>query len=155
MTRFFLFFLCIAINCHAECFLKFKSEKKIIQIKRDEWHCSVSHFIHYQNGLDITYCLEDIQKECEIQKEKLSIEKCPSTKDEFYADYDKYQKILYELGRKGKVFVELNGKRIREIFEVKYEQICNISGISGGHVGIGLFVTKNIILDKQIEGYIW
>lgn len=148
-----MFFLTI-FSYGESCVFHFQSIENEIYVEIDDNRCAAP-FFSKENGFEKVYCLEDIRKECEQYKKNTGIQ-CPFTLEDVYAfDYESLKDILYALEKKGKVSLQKDGERIHKIFEAHYKMYCHISGVDGGELGTGLFVSKDGLLSKRVEGYIW
>ena len=137
-----------------ECEHSIQSEKKWIIPQLDESKCDGEYFFRNGAGYIVTFCIEDIKKECISQQKKLSINSCDITEENLYTDFlneKKSEDILFNLLKNGRFSLTKDEKKLKKAFWAKYKMHCH----HGGTIGEGVFSEDNVFLYEQVLDLIW
>lgn len=143
----------VVISFAEECELSIRSEKKWIIPQLDESKCDGQYFFRNGAGYIVTFCIEDIKKECISQQKKLSINSCDITEENLYTDFlneKKSEDILFNLLKNGRFSLTKDEKKLKRAFWAKYRMLCH-----GGSIGEGVFSEDNVFLYEQVLDIIW
>lgn len=143
----------VVISFAEECELSIRSEKKWIIPQLDESKCDRQYFFRNGAGNIVTFCIEDIKRECVSQQKKLSINSCDITEENLYTDFlneKKSEDILFNLLKNGRFSLTKDEKKLKRAFWAKYKMLCH-----GGSIGEGIFSEDNVFLYKQVLDLIW
>lgn len=143
----------VVISFAEECELSIRSEKKWIIPQLDESKCDGQYFFRNGAGYIVTFCIEDIKRECVSQQKKLSINSCDITEENLYTDFlneKKSEDILFNLLKNGRFSLTKDEKKLKRAFWAKYKMLCH-----GGSIGEGVFSEDNVFLYKQVLDLIW
>lgn len=143
----------VVISFAEECELSIRSEKKWIIPQLDESKCDGQYFFRNGAGYIVTFCIEDIKRECISQQKKLSINSCDITEENLYTDFlneKKSEDILFNLLKNGRFSLTKDEKKLKRAFWAKYKMLCH-----GGSIGEGVFSEDNVFLYKQVLDLIW
>ena len=143
----------VAISFAEKCELSIQSEKKWIIPQLDESKCDGEYFFRNGAGYIVTFCIEDIKKECISQQKKLSINSCDITEENLYTDFlneKKSEDILFNLLKNGRFSLTKDEKKLKRAFWAKYRMLCH-----GGSIGEGVFSEDNVFLYEQVLDIIW
>lgn len=153
MRKFMICLFMVAISFAEECELSIQSEKKWIIPQLDESKCDGEYFFRNGAGYIVTFCIEDIKKECISQQKKLSINSCDITEENLYTDFlneKKSEDILFNLLKNGRFSLTKDEKKLKKAFWAKYKMLCH-----GGTIGEGVFSEDNVFLYEQVLDLIW
>lgn len=153
MRKFMICLFMVAISFAEECELSIRSEKKWIAPQLDESKCDGQYFFRNGAGYIVTFCIEDIKKECMSQQKKLFINSCDITKENLYTDFlnnDKSRDVLFNLLKMGRFSLTKDEKKLKKAFWAKYKMLCH-----GGSIGEGVFAEDEVFLYEQVQDVIW
>ena len=153
MSKFMICLFMVVISFAEECELSIRSEKKWIIPQLDESKCDGQYFFRNGAGYIVTFCIEDIKKECISQQKKLSINSCDITEENLYTDFlneKKSEDILFNLLKNGRFSLTKDEKKLKRAFWAKYRMLCH-----GGSIGEGVFSEDNVFLYEQVLDIIW
>ena len=153
MRKFMICLFMVAISFAEECEHSIQSEKKWIIPQLDESKCDGEYFFRNGAGYIVTFCIEDIKKECISQQKKLSINSCDITEENLYTDFlnnEKSHDVLFNLLKTGRFSLTKDEKKLKKAFWAKYKMLCH-----GGSIGEGVFSEDNVFLYEQVLDIIW
>lgn len=154
MQIFIICLLIVSVSFADEIHFSIESEKEWIRPKLDDSKCAEQYFFRNGEGYIVTFCIEDIKRECVSQQKKLSINSCDITEENLYTDFlneKKSEDILFNLLKNGRFSLTKNEKKIQKVFFAKY--IMRAS--HGGEIGEGIFSENVDLLYNRVLDYIW